>query len=427
MRMVKWNRGLRLGGAAAVGVMVLAGVASASTDVTTEQSGSILVWPKVVWDGTRDTIIQITNTGNPMVHAHCFYVNAAPSVDPCAPVSSQNPPQWAETDFDIWLTRQQPTHWVVSSGRATSLNDTIDTAGFDPGLVPPVPMCFKGELKCIETDETGGVATGNKLKGEATLRNRSGDVSKYNAIAFLGNPGLSSSDIGTDLQLDLTDSNPGGEFSACPDTLLVNHFAFGAPDLALAIGDTKIGVCTSTCVGGATPGAECTSHRDCGADSGGHGGTCQNNCGVNTTITLVPCQEDLENQIPGRVTVQFQIFNEFEQPFSASTTVGCWLDAPLNTLGTGPQTPTNNPFTFNVLGTVGAFTRIHPNPGNGGVIGVAEVTRQDSNTPSGAGATAAFNLNIEGNRFDGQEDGQGNPVPGSVTDHIILPGDSTVP
>ena len=81
MHMVKWNRGLGLLGAAAVGVLVLANVASASTDVTTEQSGSILVWPKVVWDGTRDTIIQLTNTGNPMAHAHCFYVNAAPAPD----------------------------------------------------------------------------------------------------------------------------------------------------------------------------------------------------------------------------------------------------------------------------------------------------------------------------------------------------------
>ena len=82
--MLKWNCGLRVLGAAAVGVPGLARIASASAAVTTEQSGSILVWPKVVWDGTRDTIIQLTNTGNPTVQAHCFYVNAAPSVNPSA-------------------------------------------------------------------------------------------------------------------------------------------------------------------------------------------------------------------------------------------------------------------------------------------------------------------------------------------------------
>ncbi len=415
MRMLKWNRGLRLLGAAAVGVLALARVASASADVTTDQPGSILVWPKVVWDGTRDTIIQLANTGNPMVHAHCFYINAAPK-SPCLPPSSQNPPQWLETDFDLWLTRQQPTHWVVSAGRSTNPDNSIDTAGFDPGLIPPVPLCFQGELKCVQTDDSGAPTTGNKLKGEATLRNRSGDVSKYNAIAFLGNPGLTSGDIGTDLQLTLTDSNPDGEYSACPDRLLLNHFAYGAPDWALAIGPHAIGTCTSACVGGATPGAECTSHRDCGEDANHRAGLCQNNCGVTTNLTLVPCQEDLENQIPGQVKVQFQIFNEFEQPFSASTTVGCWLDVPLNAV-------TNNQATFNVLGTIGAFTRIHPNPGNGGVIGIAEETRRDSDTV-GAGGTAAFNLNIEGNRFDGQTDDQGNPVADSVTDQIILPGDS---
>src|SRR5579862_5153608 len=210
MRMLKWNRGLRLLGAAAVGVLALARVASASSDVTTELAGSVLVWPKVVWDGSRDTIIQLTNTGNPPAHVHCFYVNAAPAVSPCSPPSSRNPPQWLETDFDLWLTKQQPTHWVVSEGRRTDGDDEGDGAGFDPGLIPPVPTCFTGELKCIQTDDSDAPTPGNKLKGEATLKRIDGDVSKYNAIAFLANPGLTSDDIGNDLQLTLTDNNPDG-------------------------------------------------------------------------------------------------------------------------------------------------------------------------------------------------------------------------
>jgi len=378
MRMLKWNHGLGLLGAVALGVLGLARVASASADVTTEQSGSILVWPKVVWDGTRDTIIKLTNTGNPPVHAHCFYVNAAPSVNPCAPASSTNPPQWLETDFDLWLTKQQPTHWVVSSGRRTDISDSGDGAGFDPGLIPPVPLCFQGELKCIQTDDAGAPTPGNKLKGEATLRSLNGDVSSYNAIAFLGNPALQSSDIGTDLQMTLTDANPDGEYSACPDRLLVNHFAYGAPDLAF-------------------PGT------------------------VNTSLTLVPCKEDFETQTPGRVTVQFLTFNEFEQPFSSSTTVNCWLDAPLSTL-------TTNQATYNVLGTIGAYTRVHPNPGGGGVIGIAEEFHKGGEGP-GVGAAAAFNLNIEGNRFDSATDDDGHPIAGcssdpSTCDRIIIPSDS---
>ena len=53
--------------------------------VTTEKSASILVFPKVIADGNRDTIIQITNTSNSIQYAHCFYVDAA-LTDPTLPV-----------------------------------------------------------------------------------------------------------------------------------------------------------------------------------------------------------------------------------------------------------------------------------------------------------------------------------------------------
>lgn len=392
MRTMKRNQGLWAMGAALVGVFALTGVAAASNQVTTDQSGSIIVFPKVIWDGTRDTIIEISNTGNPMLHAHCFYINAAP-VNPNLPPSATNQPQWNETDFDIWLTRQQPTHWVASLGRRTNPLDGFGSggSGLDPGLVPPVPLGFRGELKCIQVAPDGTPMPGNKLKGEATLRRTDSDVSEYNAISFIGNSNLSGIDIGNDLVLDLTDAHQDGEFSACPDTLIFNFLTYGSDDDVVS----QIG--------------------DCESDEGG--------CPIRTELTLVPCQEDLENQQPGHVTVQFQIFNEFEQPFSTSTTVDCWLNAQLNTIGSpGP----NNPFTRNVLGSNGATARINPNPGNGGVIGIAEETRFTDNeelTDSARhSANAAFNLHIEGNRFDAATDGKGNPVAG-VTDHIIVPGE----
>ena len=90
--------------AALVGLVV----GGAQAQVTTERSSSILVFPKVIADGTRDTVIQITNTSNSMVHAHCFYVNGALTF-PELPPGAINPPLWIETDFDIWLTKQQPT------------------------------------------------------------------------------------------------------------------------------------------------------------------------------------------------------------------------------------------------------------------------------------------------------------------------------
>src|SRR3990172_8657075 len=113
MRKVKWDAFL----SGLCGVVVALGVvaAGARADVTTESGASILVFPKVQANGTFDTVIQITNTGNSMLHAHCFYVDAslrsALSGFPCTIPSATCLPIWQETDFLIWLTKQQPTHW----------------------------------------------------------------------------------------------------------------------------------------------------------------------------------------------------------------------------------------------------------------------------------------------------------------------------
>mgnify|MGYP001075677390 CR=1 FL=1 len=85
-----------------------------------------------------------------------------PSSAPPSETGPQNPPLWIETDFDIWLTKQQPTHWVVSQGRLVNAADQpcsnnagvpngqsggifpsggffdCNDAGLDPGRVPPV-------------------------------------------------------------------------------------------------------------------------------------------------------------------------------------------------------------------------------------------------------------------------------------------------
>ncbi len=424
MRTMKRNWGLWTVGAAVAGVVFLAGVASADqTDVSTERPGSIVVFPKVLWDGTRDTIIQLSNTGNPMAHVHCFYINAAPR-DPSQPPGPFNLPQWNETDFDLWLTKQQPTHWVASQGRSSDPFDGFgsDGSGLDPGLVPPVPLGFRGELKCIQADPSDPNVPfpGNQLKGEATLRSRTGDVSEYNAIALQGNSNLAGSSIGNDLQLNITALNPSGEFSACPNMLLFNHFADGATDLVL----DQLSECTSKCFGlssGTSSSRSCTTDADCNV-----GERCLS-CPVATNLTLVPCQEDFENQVPGIVTVQFDTYNEFEQPFSSSTTVDCWLDAPLSQISSTLQIGT--------LDTLTAFTRINPvgvlfgssGTSQGGVIGIAEETRWGTSLGTSAPARAAFNLDVQGNRFDqnvptGAVDLKGRPVNG-VTDHIVIPAE----
>ncbi len=349
MRRVKRNWGLWTLSAAALGVCGLVGVASASsTDISTERSGSMIVFPKVIADGTTDTVIQITNTGNPTVLARCFYINAAV------------PGQCNETDFEIFLTRQQPTEWVVSTGRSS--RDLSD--GFPPGLVPAIGGSagnpFAGELKCIQVDDSGAPLPTNVLIGQATLVHGNGDVSGYSAIAFQGNP-QASTPIGDDISLNLTQNSNGslsGEFSPCPDTLIVNHFADGVVEPV--IDELQPGFCAGT----------------------------PNTCPISTDLTLVPCQEDLENQVPGSVTMQFEVRDEFEVPYSFSTTVTCWLDVSLGKLS-GVLKSTS-------FGSAAAQMRI---TGAGGVIGVAEENR--------SGAWAAFNLATEGTQ--------------SGVDHVVLP------
>ncbi len=298
-----------MGLAALVGWGVNARLAEAR--VTTEQSASILVFPKVIATATRDTVIQITNTSNNMRHAHCFYVDGSP-VNPELPVGPLNPPRWVETDFDIWLTRQQPTHWVVSTGRwddptddscravacnpvtSGGNNGTADCcdAGFDPGRIPPMGPNFTGELKCIEVDASGFPVPGNSLKGEATLVDRGQgatfDVSKYNAI---GLKGFDTNNMDGVLCLGggVNASCPSGpEYEACPQTWMLDTPSVNAPHPFIE---------------DATTGVE---------------------------LTVVPCSQNFETQEPTSVTLQFAITNEFEQTFSASTTISCWATQALD-------------------------------------------------------------------------------------------------
>jgi hypothetical protein len=156
---------------------VFAGAAGSQAQQTrsgTDRPGSILMFPKVVRTGQRDTIVQITNTGNSINWVHCFYLSAPDGSGYCGAV-----------DFELVLTRQQPTQWRVSQGRRVDPTDSFGSAGagFDPGLIPPVPPGFQGALVCVEVDANGNPLGQNRLKGEVTIMDDStGDVSKYNAI-----------------------------------------------------------------------------------------------------------------------------------------------------------------------------------------------------------------------------------------------------
>jgi hypothetical protein len=382
--------------------------------VTTTRGASILAFPKVL--ATSDTIIQITNISNNMVHARCFYVDASPD--------AFGVPKWQITDFTIWLTKQQPTHWQVSTGRFVNPNDSCisngkivpssecSDAGLDPGAIPPVPEGFVGELKCVEVDVADNPIGGNHLKGEATI-NHSGDVSKYNAVGIQGTD--KAGETGNELLLNQPiappDVEPVGQYDACPNVLLLNHFADGVTDPVLL----EFGA-GGTCDVSSRP---CQSDEDCGdLDSCINGpriedpksGELALRSATVTDLTLIPCTQDFENGQPAEVTVQFDITNEFEQHFSASTTVLCWKNFFLFEVDS-PNDPERSVFSFASLGTTVAYTRITPIPEDGAVIGVAGVTRADA---QGNLTRTLLNIHMEGDRFSGSVDPE-NPVIDTIT------------
>jgi hypothetical protein len=360
--MPRMRRVTRYAGLATAMIALWAGVAAAGT--TTERSGSILIFPKVLFDGGHDTLVQITNTKNSVVHAHCFYVNAAPicssGVGDCLAhtCTGSCDPQWQEVDFNIWLTGQQPTHWAVGSGRFTNPLDVpcdpltpnydCDGAGLDPGRIPPVTDPFRGELRCIEIDPSGAPINGNSLKGEATLLTDDGDASKYNAVALIGEP---NQDTNFTLCLGggVTDDCPSGaEYEGCGQLIKMTHFAEGA--------DSPLFGPTST---------------------------------VSTELTLVPCAADFEFQKPTSIVVHFDVTNEFEQPLSALTTIDCWGDFFFDDV--------SNIFKVRTVGTRLLQTELRAADGSqSGFVGVVE----EFHSADGGQGRTAFNLHEEGTRAE---------------------------
>lgn len=295
MRAIQGGRAIGL--AAVLGACLwLAMPAHALSD--TERAGSILIFTKVVNADGRDTLIQITNTGNMVNRARCYYLNG----ETCA-----------VTDFEITLTKQQPTHWWASTGRRVDLMDPFgsDGAGLDPGRVPPVATGFAGALICVEVNVDGKPVPMNKLKGEATLVDEieagpTANTSGYNAIAFGG----VVRDMDSNLELDGSTSNTP-EYAACTDRYRVNFYSL-------------------------------PNQRDPVLGS---------NSSVFTNLTVLPCNLDLARRTRRNVSLVFQGWDEFETQFSTGVSFnGCWADVNLNALGFGGSSPFG---TVDVTATVG--------------------------------------------------------------------------
>ena len=379
-------------GGLALGTVLLSTAASSSAQgtVASDRPAGLLIYPKLVSDPSAvfgglptDTLVQLTNTANAAVTVHCFYVDntshCSNGVNPglpaaagacrssddcvtggvCVPDCNVNP---TGPDFPLTLTANQAVAWPVGPGA------TLEEGA---GTVPPAPEdFFIGELKCFEatTNASGDPipVNANDLKGEATIESAttgvpgSIDARAYNAIGVQANStNGASQDTGT-LCLGVTAGStecPGPvQYASCPATLILDHLFEGPVDSAT----------------------------------------------TNTDLTLVPCTEDLaspRNNAANVTAVQFLVFNEFEQRFSASRRFSCFIETPLSDIDQLVGNEKFSIFNINVQGTVTGQTRIRPVTTNEtevghGMLGVAEEFRNLSG--GGPQGSSAWNLNYVG-------------------------------
>lgn len=413
-------------GGVAVAAVLLVCTQSRAQVVASDQTAGYVVFPKIFVDtddifnqGRKvDTLIQLTNTSATSCRAvHCFYVdgtshcsNGTNSADP-APLGKGACRSNADCDLGgTCIQGWQPGNFLLylSPGQAIGweagvLNNTIPLDAscgavgappnsFQTPIAPVAEHYFTGELKCVEVSVSGSgpaqVLTpmnANDLKGEATIYEVEAgavgrvDVRSYNAIGIQSVLADGSTQNDQTMCLGKTQGSTEcgtAEYASCPATLILDHWFDGAEVDAFDPPAPKV---------------------------------------VSTDLTIVPCSEDLESQAPPpqTTTVQFLVYNEFEQRFSASTRVSCFVEQQLSKLDT-PNDPTSSVFSVFVQGTLTGQTRIRPVQGaetevGHGLLGIAEEFNFVIGKEQGS---AAYMLNYAGsNQIAGKEKGDFVRVP----------------
>ncbi len=327
--------------------------------VTIDRPASILFFPKVIANGSRDTIIHIANDSGSTTFVRCVYLNAALTFPGLPPDPIQNPPLWTDIDFSLMLTGEQPSVWVASLGRAVttdmpcnlSADPSCYGSGFDPGEIPALPGGFVGELMCVEADIAGSPVSGNHLLGTATVKDiSSGDISRYRAIGSVGNENNDGDDTLCLGGVPTEECPNGPEYSGCPQSWLVDVRSEGAPVAGVA------------------------------------------GSALGTQLTVSPCTRNLNTQTPETVTVQYIVTNEFEQTFSAASQTTCWSNETLTEIN-------SSVFDFVVLGSPTARSAIRSTNSSAGVVLLAEEFVDVSSASIRAGA--AVNAHADGERSVG--------------------------
>lgn len=188
--------------------------AAARADTTSERGASILIFPRVVADGSADTLIQLANVAEGRIDAFCTWVDGRIG--------------WQSSGFAVTLSAEQPARWTAAGGRP---------AGEAGEAIPAAPPDFRGELLCVEVDPTGAPTSLNRLVGRATLLPADGAVAAYAAIGLAGS-GFNDGDEVLCIGDAQSDTCFLGEYSACPSSWTLSHRAEGTGDEQLGAGST---------------------------------------------------------------------------------------------------------------------------------------------------------------------------------------------
>jgi len=322
-------------------------VGAARGDISSTNPAALLIFPKIVVDTANavDTVIQITNTADVPVNVRCYLVNATPQPlkSSILPPNQVITSQCIETDFTFMLTAKQPIIWKASEG----LSFLPLTSMFGPGgqrnagSIPPSPQDpMVAELKCVEVGFAGDEypIDSNDLIGQATIETiwprEATDIQSYNAFGVQSIAGQNNRDNTLVL---------GQEYNGCPNYLILDHFFDYAPDPAYA------GV-------------------------------------VQTSLTMIPCSEDFVLQKWPKITVQFLVYNEFEQRFSTSRSTGCFSELTLADIDTRPGNADGNDaysiFSFPVQGTLTGQTWIRAVQGTSSGNGLLAIAEESHVAPS---------------------------------------------
>lgn len=426
-----------IGGVAVVAVFLLIAQRGQAQTIASDRAAGYVVFPKVVVDSgdifhqgrAVDTLIQLTNTSPDCRVVECFYVNATKHCSginingatngacrtnaDCIGGTCGLATDWQETNFFMVLSGNQAVGWSANLGGVIPPDAGCpgEPVGPDGSVLPrgcgtggpcgAPETFFAGEVKCVEvdgdtpTDSSGTPIGANDLKGEATIYEVAAgipggvDVRGYNGV------GIQATSVSG---LPIGKTCTGGPSQGATCATDANCGIGGSCDIAMCLGSNP----TAGAVCGTADYVSCPSTLilnnffDGAPDFKGFG------LPITTDLTLVPCSENLTRTGPAgtpNVVAQFLVYNEFEQRFSASTSVRCFKETRLTDID-APGNPAASIFSIFVQGTLTGQTRIRPVIGSEldvghGLLGVAEEF-VGVGFPFPLRGSDAFNLNYVG-------------------------------